>query len=103
MADATEAIRLEPSWPKLFARKGKALFGLQEYRKAANCFSKGNEKWRQKFDAEASKHARELDALKKQAQGSQDQCFKLCEENEKLRRKLSDFNAAFGDVGKKQA
>ena len=41
--DADEAIKLDPEWAKTYSRKGKALYGLAMYKKAADAYARGLE------------------------------------------------------------
>ena len=43
LADAEEAARLQPDWPKAWARKGKALTCLQRHKLAASSYARGLE------------------------------------------------------------
>jgi tetratricopeptide (TPR) repeat protein len=43
LADAEEAARLQPDWPKAWARKGKALTCLQRHKNAASSYARGLE------------------------------------------------------------
>jgi tetratricopeptide (TPR) repeat protein len=43
LADAEEASRLQPDWPKAWARKGKALTCLQRHKAAASSYARGLE------------------------------------------------------------
>ncbi|RLN85078.1 hypothetical protein BBJ28_00001110 [Nothophytophthora sp. Chile5] len=42
-ADADAAIALDPEWAKTYSRKGKALYGMASYRKAADAYARGLE------------------------------------------------------------
>lgn len=41
LADAEETIRVNPSWPKGYSRKGAVLFALDKLEDAFNCYNKG--------------------------------------------------------------
>lgn len=41
--DADAAIALDPHWAKTYSRKGKAHYGLQHYKKAADAYARGLE------------------------------------------------------------
>ncbi|GMF36565.1 unnamed protein product [Phytophthora fragariaefolia] len=42
-ADADAAMALDPEWAKTYSRKGKALYGMGAYRKAADAYARGLE------------------------------------------------------------
>ncbi|KAJ0409540.1 hypothetical protein ATCC90586_009080 [Pythium insidiosum] len=43
LKDADAAIELDPTWAKTYSRKGKALYGMQSFRKAADAYARGLE------------------------------------------------------------
>lgn len=40
--DGEKTVQLNPTWSKGYSRKGAALFALQKYDEAFDCYSKGN-------------------------------------------------------------
>jgi hypothetical protein len=43
LQDADAAIALDGTWAKTYSRKGKALYGMQSYKKAADAYARGLE------------------------------------------------------------
>lgn len=41
--DADKAITLDPDWAKTYSRKGKALYGMRSFKKAADAYARGLE------------------------------------------------------------
>lgn len=41
--DADRAIALDPNWAKTYSRKGKALYGMRSFKKAADAYARGLE------------------------------------------------------------
>lgn len=41
LKDAEETIKINPSWPKGYSRKGAVLFALEKFEDAYTCYSKG--------------------------------------------------------------
>ena len=95
LSDAEEACRIEPSWPKGWARKGKALTCLQQHKKAAAAYARGLEAALKALEAAETSHGKELEAMKRQAESSSDMYLKLLGEHETLRAKLEDYELMF--------
>jgi small glutamine-rich tetratricopeptide repeat-containing protein alpha len=58
--DADAAIALDPEWAKTFSRKGKALYGLGAYKKAADAYARGLELCLRGAVGEAQQRDKEL-------------------------------------------
>ena len=95
LSDAEEACRIEPSWPKGWARKGKALTCLQQHKKAAAAYARGLEAALKALEAEETRHGKEMEAITKQAASSSDQYLKLLGENDTLKAQLEDYHLMF--------
>ena len=100
--DAEEAIRLQPTWPKAYSRKGKALFELGKFKAAAQAFSKGLEKTVDEAQRERDKQQREIDALRKQTESQGSEYLRVMEENESLKRRIEDYELVFGSSQQKK-
>ncbi|KAG7398589.1 Stress-induced-phosphoprotein 1 [Phytophthora boehmeriae] len=101
-ADADAAIALDPEWAKTYSRKGKALYGLNSYKKAADAYARGLELCLRGAVGEAQQRDAELDALKRQTDSQADAYLRLLEENNQLKRQLEDYQHMFGDWTKKE-
>ena len=97
LSDAEEACRIEPSWPKGWARKGKALTCLQRHKAAASSYARGLEAALTLLQAKDERHARELEALQKQAKTASESYLALLGETETLKRQLEDYTLMFGE------
>ena len=94
---AEEAARLQPDWPKAWARKGKALACLQRHKLAASSYARGLECALTLLQKNDERHARELEALRKQAKTASDSYMALLGETETLKRQLEDYTLMFGE------
>ncbi|GLE06147.1 hypothetical protein PINS_up015358 [Pythium insidiosum] len=101
LRDADAAIALDPTWAKTFSRKGKALYGMQSFRKAADAYARGLELSLKGAVSEANQRDAELEALKRQTESQSASFMKLMEENAQLKRQLEDYNLMFEDWSKK--
>ena len=97
LADAEEAARLQPDWPKAWARKGKALACLQRHKASASAYARGLECALTLMQTNDERHARELEALQKQAKTASDSYMALLGETETLKRQLEDYTLMFGE------
>ena len=97
LADAEEAARLQPDWPKAWARKGKALTCLQRHKNAASSYARGLECALTLMQTNDERHERELEALRKQAKTASDSYLALLGETETLKRQLEDYTLMFGE------
>ncbi|KDO23711.1 hypothetical protein SPRG_10489 [Saprolegnia parasitica CBS 223.65] len=102
LADAEEAEKLDPLWAKVYSRKGKADYGLRQYKRAADDFARGLSLSMQRAAEESVKRDKEIEALKKQAANHSDAYMKLLDENAMLTRQLDDYRVMFDDWAKKQ-
>ncbi|TMW59507.1 hypothetical protein Poli38472_004576 [Pythium oligandrum] len=102
LRDADAAIELDPKWAKTYSRKGKALYGMQSYRRAADAYARGLELSLKGARGEAQQRDVELEALKKQTESQAAAYMKLLEENDQLKRQIEDYQLLFGDWAKKQ-
>lgn len=101
LADAEECCALRPSWPKGWARKGKALTALSRHKAAAAAYARGLEASLRASDASDARHAKELAGITSQATAASDRYLELLAQNEKLQRQLDDYTLMFsGDDGK---
>ena len=97
LSDAEEAARLQPDWPKAWARKGKALTCLQRHKAAASSYARGLECALTLMQKNDERHERELEALQKQAKTASDSYMALLGETETLKRQLEDYTLMFGE------
>ncbi|OQS04082.1 hypothetical protein THRCLA_03647 [Thraustotheca clavata] len=102
LADAEEAEKLDPLWAKVYSRKGKADYGLKQYKRAADDFARGLSLSMQRAAEESVKRDKEIEALKKQSQSHTEAYWKLLDENKQLQRQLDDYRVMFDDWAKKQ-
>uniref|UniRef100_K3W888 Uncharacterized protein n=1 Tax=Globisporangium ultimum (strain ATCC 200006 / CBS 805.95 / DAOM BR144) TaxID=431595 RepID=K3W888_GLOUD len=100
--DADAAIALDPHWAKTYSRKGKAHYGMQQYKKAADAYARGLEICLKGAVGEAQQRDAELEALKRQTDSQAAAYLKLLEENNQLKRQIEDYQMMFGDWTKKQ-
>jgi small glutamine-rich tetratricopeptide repeat-containing protein alpha len=61
LEDAERAAELDPRWAKTYSRKGKALYGLRGFRKAADAYARGLELCLQGAQGEANQRDAELE------------------------------------------
>ncbi|KAG3079588.1 hypothetical protein PI124_g20719 [Phytophthora idaei] len=101
-ADADAAITLDPEWAKTYSRKGKALYGMASYKKAADAYARGLELCLRGAVGEAQQRDNELEALKRQTDSQAEAYLRLLEENNQLKRQLEDYQHMFGDWTKKE-
>ncbi|POM75171.1 Heat shock protein (Sti1) [Phytophthora palmivora] len=101
-AEADAAIALDPEWAKTYSRKGKALYGLASYKKAADAYARGLELCLRGAVGEAQQRDTELEALKRQTDSQAEAYLRLLEENNQLKRQLEDYQHMFGDWTKKE-
>ncbi|CAK4101694.1 unnamed protein product [Aphanomyces euteiches] len=102
LADAEQAERLDPNWAKVYSRKGKANYGLKQYKRAADDFARGLSLSMQFAAEESVKRDKEIEALKRQASNHTEAYLKLLDENAQLKRQLEDYRVLFDDWTKKQ-
>ncbi|CAH0521733.1 unnamed protein product [Peronospora belbahrii] len=100
--DADQAIVLDPHWAKTYSRKGKALYGLALYKKAADAYARGLEICLRGAVGEAQQRDRDLAALKRQTDSQAEAYLRLLEENNQLKRQVEDYQHMFGDWTKKE-
>ncbi|RMX64622.1 hypothetical protein KXD40_008198 [Peronospora effusa] len=125
--DAAKAITLDPDWAKTYSRKGKALYGLASYKKAADAYARGLEICLRGAVGEAQQRDKELEwvtllfffalfhtklsltfvclltrALKRQTDNQAETYLRLLEENNQLKRQIEDYQHMFGDWTKKE-
>ncbi|CEG44744.1 TPR repeat-containing protein [Plasmopara halstedii] len=101
-ADADAAIKLDPEWAKTYSRKGKALYGMASYKKAADAYARGLELCLRGALGEAQTREIELEALKRQTDSQAEAYLRLLEENNQLKRQLEDYQHMFGEWTKKE-
>ncbi|KAG7382216.1 Stress-induced-phosphoprotein 1 [Phytophthora pseudosyringae] len=101
-ADADAAIALDPEWAKTYSRKGKALYGMSSFRKAADAYARGLELCLRGATGEAQQRDTELEALKRQTDSQAETYLRLLEENSQLKRQLEDYQHMFGEWTKKE-
>ncbi|KAE8908570.1 hypothetical protein PF005_g21460 [Phytophthora fragariae] len=101
-ADADAAIALDPDWAKTYSRKGKALYAMASYKKAADAYARGLELCLRGAVGEAQKRDAELEALKRQTDSQAEAYLRLLEENNQLKRQLEDYQHMFGEWTKKE-
>ncbi|RHY12733.1 hypothetical protein DYB37_007424 [Aphanomyces astaci] len=102
LADAEQAEKLDPMWAKVFSRKGKADYGLKQYKRAADDFARGLSLSMQFAAEESVKRDKEIEALTRQSSNHTDAYLKLLDENAQLRRQIDDYRLMFDDWAKKQ-
>ncbi|KAF4030102.1 hypothetical protein GN244_ATG18142 [Phytophthora infestans] len=100
--DADAAIILDPNWAKTYSRKGKALYGMASYKKAADVYARGLELCLRGAVGEAQQRDTELEAIKRQTDSQAEAYLRLLEENNQLRRQLEDYQHMFGEWTKKE-
>ncbi|TDH68133.1 hypothetical protein CCR75_008685 [Bremia lactucae] len=100
--DADVAITLDPDWAKTYSRKGKALYGLKSYKKAADAYARGLEICIRGAVDEANQRDTELEALKRQTDSQAKAYLRLLEENDHLKRQITDYQHVFGEWTKKE-
>ncbi|CAI5716045.1 unnamed protein product [Hyaloperonospora brassicae] len=100
--DAEEAIALDADWAKTYSRKGKALYGLGLYKKAADAYARGLELCLRGALGEAQQRDKEMEALKRQTDSQASAYLRLMEENSQLKRQLEDYQHMFGEWTKKE-
>ncbi|KAI9909572.1 hypothetical protein PsorP6_014827 [Peronosclerospora sorghi] len=83
-ADAEAAIALDPEWAKTYSRKGKALYGMASYKKAADAYARGLELCLRGAVGDAHQRDREMEALKRQTTSQAEAYMRLLEENHQL-------------------
>ncbi|OQR90803.1 hypothetical protein ACHHYP_05234 [Achlya hypogyna] len=102
LADAEQAEKLDPLWAKVYSRKGKADYGLKQYKRAADDFARGLSLSMQRAAEESIKREKEIEALRKQAAAHSAAYMKLLDEKAMLQRQLDDYRVMFDDWAKKQ-
>ncbi|KAI9991293.1 hypothetical protein PInf_018949 [Phytophthora infestans] len=100
--DADAAIILDPNWAKTYSRKGKALYGMASYKKAADVYARRLELCLRGAVGEAQQRDTELEAIKRQTDSQAEAYLRLLEENNQLRRQLEDYQHMFGEWTKKE-
>ncbi|KAG1712253.1 hypothetical protein DVH05_000003 [Phytophthora capsici] len=101
-ADADAAITLDPEWAKTYSRKGKALYAMASYKKAADAYARGLELCLRGAVGEAQQRDTELEALKRQTDSQAEAYLRLLEENNQLKHQLEDYQHMFGEWTKKE-
>mmetsp|Transcript_16756 Transcript_16756/g.25180 ORF Transcript_16756/g.25180 Transcript_16756/m.25180 type:complete len:171 (-) Transcript_16756:114-626(-) len=95
LADADEAIALNSNWSKAWARKGKAHWGLREFKKAASAYARGLELELRHSNEAENRHKAELEVIQKQAQHQAEEYQRLLQENAALQVQLDDYLCMF--------
>ena len=102
LQDAERAMEMDKKWVKPYLRKGKALSALGRYKGAAETLAAGLELSISGVKQKTKQIETELDAVKKQAQNSNDAYLELLEKHRCLQRQFEDYQDMFGDYVKKQ-